>query len=101
MTLQCALYQQSFSRSSQAFTGSVNDEKSLRIEAKRDAQAKVQAFLDPYLNDSCPNGCDLVNNAQIPRAYIVNRDWSRTLSGQTVTVKVTYDFYVVYICGNN
>lgn len=101
MTLQCALYQETFAETSVDCAGAITDEKLLRIQAKKDAQAKVKQFLTPYLLDDCPPGCDLVNDAQLPRAFIFNREWSRTRTGQTVAVNVTYRFYVIYECGNN
>jgi hypothetical protein len=106
----CGRYQQQDSKQSAPFTGPKSDQKRLEIQAKEDARQKVRAALRGFLMDDCPNGCDYLSwlalppgskNAQAPWACICGIQWSRTTSGQSVTVQVTLQYLITYICGNH
>ena len=108
--LICGCYQQSFSKTSSAYTGPKADQKRLEIQAKQDARNKIRAAVRLLILDDCPNGCDYLSwvalppgskNAQAPWACIYGIQWTRTTAGQSITVKVTFRYLVTYICGNH
>ena len=106
----CGLYQRQSSATSAAYTGPKTDQKRLEIQAKQDARNQIRAVVYGLLQNSCPNGCDYLSwvalppgskNAQAPWVCVCGIQWSRTTSGQSVTVKVTLQYLITYICGNH